>query len=115
PARIVDSALEQHEIYRWLKLYAGRGHIARVLDRLQAVRDAVGRDTRLLVDINGMWTPSDLVRALARVREIGLELLEQPLPRGAEPYQRDLVAQLSIDVAADESVRTVEDAATVVR
>jgi L-alanine-DL-glutamate epimerase-like enolase superfamily enzyme len=42
-------------------------------------------------------------------------LLEQPLALGAELYQRDLVAQLGIDVAADESVRTVADAARVVR
>src|SRR5205807_624421 len=48
PARIVESALEQHETYRWLKLYAGRGEIDGDLDRLQAVRDAVGPDTRLL-------------------------------------------------------------------
>jgi muconate cycloisomerase len=115
PARIVENALEQRETYRWLKLYAGRGEIDSDLDRLQAVRDAVGPATRLLVDINGMWTPSDLIRALARVRDIGLELLEQPLPLGAEPYQRDLVARLGIDIAADESVRTVADAATVVR
>ena len=43
------------------------------------------------------------------------ELLEQPLPPGAEPFQRDLVARLAIDVAADESVRSVADAVSVVR
>jgi L-alanine-DL-glutamate epimerase-like enolase superfamily enzyme len=115
PARVAESALEQRETYRWLKLYAGRGQVDEDLDRLQAVRDAVGPDTRLMVDINGMWEPSDVIRALDRTGEIGLELLEQPLPTGAESFQRDLVARLSIDVAADESVRTVTDAATVVR
>jgi muconate cycloisomerase len=115
PGRVVESALEQYETYRWLKLYAGRGEIDRDLDRLQAVRDAVGPDARLMVDINGMWTPSDVRRALARAGEIGLDLLEQPLPPGADPFLRDLVARLTIDVAADESVRTVADAAGVVR
>jgi L-alanine-DL-glutamate epimerase-like enolase superfamily enzyme len=115
PVRVVESALEQRETYRWLKLYAGRGEIDRDLNRLQAVRDAVGPDARLMVDINGMWSPSDAIRALDRVRAIGLELLEQPLPVGAEPFQRDLVARLAIDVAADESVRSVADAASVVR
>jgi muconate cycloisomerase len=114
-ARMVETALEQRQTYRWLKLYAGRGEISSDLERLQAVRDAVGPDTRLIVDINGMWTPGDLIHAVDRVRDIGLELLEQPLPPGAEPFQRDLVARLAIDVAADESVRTVVDAATVVR
>jgi L-alanine-DL-glutamate epimerase-like enolase superfamily enzyme len=115
PARVAESALEQRETYRWLKLYAGRGQIDDDLDRLQAVRDAVGPDARLMVDINGMWGPSDLIRALDRAGEIGLELLEQPLPVGAESFQRDLVARQAIDVAADESVRSVTDAAVVVR
>lgn len=115
PARVVENALEQRETYRWLKLYAGRGEIDGDLDRLQAVRDAVGPDARLMVDINGMWGPSDAIRALDRARAIGLELLEQPLPPGAEAFQRDLVARLAIDVAADESVRSVADAASVVR
>ena len=115
PARIVETALEQRETYRWLKLYAGRGGVDADLDRLQAVRDAVGPDARLMVDVNGMWSPSEVIRALARVQDIGLELLEQPLPIGAAPFQRDLVARLGIDIAADESVRTVADAATVVR
>jgi L-alanine-DL-glutamate epimerase-like enolase superfamily enzyme len=115
PARVAGVALEQRETYRWLKLYAGRGEIGRDLDRLQAVRNAVGPDARLMVDINGMWGPSDVIRALDRVREIGLELLEQPLAVGAEPFQRDLVSRLEIDVAADEAVRTVADAARVVR
>lgn len=115
PARVAATALEQRETYRWLKLYAGRGEIDRDLDRLQAVRDAVGADTRLLVDVNGMWSPGDTIRALARVEEIGLELLEQPLPPAAAAFQRDLVARLTIDVAADESVRSAADAATVAR
>jgi L-alanine-DL-glutamate epimerase-like enolase superfamily enzyme len=115
PARVAESALEQAATYRWLKLYAGRGDVDADLDRLQAVRDAVGPGARLLVDVNGMWSPSDLVRALARVPEIGLELLEQPLPVGAEPFLRQLVATLRVDVAADESVRTVADAAAVAR
>jgi muconate cycloisomerase len=115
PARVVESALEQRETYRWLKLYAGRGEVDADLDRLQAVRDAVGPDARLMVDINGLWRPSDAIRALDRVRAIGVDLLEQPLPPGAEPFQRDLVARLAIDVAADESVRSAADAARVVR
>jgi L-alanine-DL-glutamate epimerase-like enolase superfamily enzyme len=115
PVRVVESALEQRETYRWLKLYAGRDEVARDLDRLQAVRDAVGPDARLLVDVNGMWSPSDAIRALARAEAIGFELLEQPLAPSAAPFQRDLVARLDIDIAADESVRSVAEAATVVR
>jgi L-alanine-DL-glutamate epimerase-like enolase superfamily enzyme len=115
PAKVADVAVEQAQTYRWLKLYAGRGELDEDLDRLQAVRDAVGPDVRLFVDINGMWTPSDLVRALPRVREIGIRMLEQPLSSTALEFQRGLVGRLELDIAADESVRTVGDAAAVVR
>lgn len=115
PSKVVETALEQAGTYRWLKLYAGRGEFDADLDCLQAVREAVGPDIGLFVDINGMWTPSDLVRALPRVHEIGLSMLEQPLPPAAVGFQRELVGQLQVDIAADESVRTVTDAATLVR
>ncbi|MBA0050915.1 hypothetical protein E0L36_08405 [Streptomyces sp. AJS327] len=114
PAAMAANALQQSASYRWLKLYAGRGEVDDDLDRLQAVRDAVGSGTRLFVDINGMWSPSDLKRALPRVEEIGLCALEQPLAPAAWAYQRSLVTDPRVDVVADESVRTVADAAGVV-
>jgi L-alanine-DL-glutamate epimerase-like enolase superfamily enzyme len=111
--KMVDVAVEQAQTYRWLKLYAGRGDIDADLDRLQAVRDAVGPDVKLFVDVNGMWSPSDLTRALHRVHDIGLAMLEQPLAPAAAAFQRELVGALRIDIAADEAVRTVTDAAAV--
>jgi muconate cycloisomerase len=51
---------------------------------------------------------------VSRVREIGLAMLEQPLPPSAAAFTTRLVEELRIDVAADEAVRTVTDAATVV-
>jgi L-alanine-DL-glutamate epimerase-like enolase superfamily enzyme len=115
PGTMVKTALEQIGTYGWLKLYAGRGEIDADLDRLQAVRDAVGSDIKLFVDINGMWSPSDLVRALPRVRDIGIRMLEQPLAPAASGFQTQLVGGLKVDITADEAVRTVSDAAMVVR
>ncbi|MGH2863291.1 MAG: mandelate racemase/muconate lactonizing enzyme family protein [Solirubrobacteraceae bacterium] len=113
--RMVATALEQRDTYRSLKLYAGRGELDADLDRLQAVRDAVGPDVGLFVDVNGMWTPTQLGRALRRIDELGLSLLEQPLAPSAAAFVRDLIGSLAVDVAADEAVRTVGDAVTVVR
>jgi muconate cycloisomerase len=113
--KIVDIAVEQSADYRWLKLYAGRGELDADLDRLQAVREAVGDGIELVVDINGMWSPPQLIRAMPRVEELGLRFLEQPLPLSAAAFQRDLVASGRVDVVADEAVRTVTDATTVAR
>ena len=40
-------------------------------------------------------------------------MLEQPLAPAAAAFQRELVGALRIDIAADEAVRTVTDAAAV--
>lgn len=114
PVLMVETALQQVETYDALKLYAGRGDLAEDLDRLAAVRDAVGGDVDLFVDVNTMWSPSDLVQALPRVKEIGLSMLEQPLPPSAAPLQLQITAGLQVDICADEAVRTVADAARVV-
>lgn len=114
-AAMVDVATEQAQQYQWLKLYAGRGALDEDLDRLAAVRQAVGPTTDLFVDINTLWTASDLIRAMPRVRDIGLRMLEQPLAPSAAAFQQTLVEGLHIDIAADEAVRSVADAATVAR
>ena len=114
PARMVDLAVEQAATYRSLKTYAGRGDVDADLDRLQAVRDAVGPGVGLFVDVNGLWSPTDLIRALRRIDDIGLSMLEQPLPVHAAASLRGLVDGLRVDVCADEGVRTVADAARVV-
>lgn len=109
------TAQEQSATYSWLKTYAGRGTVADDLGRLAAVRAAAGPDIKVFVDVNGMWTPSDLVYALPGLHEMGISLLEQPLAPAAADFARRCVARFDIDVAADESVRTIADAITVIR
>lgn len=113
PADMVRVATEQAAVYRTLKLYAGRGDLRADVQRLAAVRDAVGEDVGLFVDINGLWSPSDLVQALPWLADIGIRLLEQPLPVQASAFQAHVVATGKVDVIGDESVRTVADAAQV--
>jgi muconate cycloisomerase len=113
PVEMVRTALSQAGSYRSLKLYAGRGELSADLARLAAVREAVGEDVGLFVDVNGMWSPSDLVEAVPRLADIGIRLLEQPLPVVAAAFSGELVATGRVDVIADEAVRTVGDAAQV--
>jgi muconate cycloisomerase len=111
PGAMAATALAQRETYRWLKLYAGRGDLDADLDRLEAVRRAVGPDAVLFLDLNGLWTPAFLARALPRLADLGITVLEQPLPVGATAFLRELVTSLRVAVIADESVRSVADAA----
>lgn len=80
--------------------------------RVAAVRDALGPSGRIRVDANGGWALDEASDVLGRLTAYGLEYAEQPC-RTVEEL-RDLriaLARNGIDVliAADESIRKVED------
>ncbi len=83
--------------------------LAADVDRVAAVRDALGPDGAVRVDANGAWDVATAVLAIARLDRAagGLEYVEQPC-RTLEEL-RDLRRRVEVALAADESVRTAED------
>jgi L-alanine-DL-glutamate epimerase-like enolase superfamily enzyme len=67
---------------------------------LRAVRLAAPR-TRLIVDANEGWDPEELPRLLAVCAEVGVELVEQPLPAKNDDALRDV--RRAVPICADES------------
>ncbi len=55
----------------------------RPVERLRAIR-AARPDAKLVADCNGGWTFAQLQAWAPQLKELGLALLEQPLPRGAD-------------------------------
>lgn len=118
PDAMVAAATTQAQRFRMLKLYAGRGELGADLDRLDAVRAAVGDAHPFLVDVNGQWTAMDAMRAAPRLQAAGVVLVEQPLPASdglgmAEVTRR--FGEYGIDVVADESVLGAADVFPLVR
>jgi O-succinylbenzoate synthase len=79
------------------------------LARVEAVRDALGPDGRLRVDVNGGW---DVDEAVAAVRLLdraagGLEYVEQPCATVEELAA--VRRAVDVPVAADESIRRAAD------
>jgi L-alanine-DL-glutamate epimerase-like enolase superfamily enzyme len=80
-----------------LKLKLGRpGDV----ERVAAVR-AAAPEARLSVDANMAWTPEELERYFAPMAALGVDLIEQPLPRGGDEALADMARP--VPVAADES------------
>ena len=69
--------------------------------RLRAVRAAAPSAT-LIVDANEAWSAGDLPALLAICVDVGVRLVEQPLPAGADAALRDF--EHPIPICADESV-----------
>jgi len=77
------------------------------IDRVAAVREAIGPDGKIRVDANGGWSVETARRMLGQFGEFGLEYAEQPCATLGE--LAELRRYVDIPVAADESVRRAED------
>jgi O-succinylbenzoate synthase len=96
-----------------VKVGSGGDAVGSAVDRVAAVRDAVGPHVRLRVDANGAWDLDAAEAAVARLARFDLELVEQPVA-GLDDLAR-LRRRVAVPLAADESVRSVDDARALAR
>lgn len=112
---VVDEVRRQAAEFRTIKLYVGPGDLDADLRTVAAVRGAVPDEIDFIVDVNGLWSRSDAVKAASRLAEAGVSLLEQPLPpadlEGAQLITKLYRDDLGIDIAMDEGLRTARHAA----
>ncbi|MCE2493889.1 MAG: dipeptide epimerase [Alphaproteobacteria bacterium] len=106
PEAMAESATENgHRPLLKLKL-GGDGDILRV----RAVREAAP-DATLIVDANEAWTPLMFSEYGGELAELGVELVEQPVPAGSDGVLRGL--ERAVPVCADESVHDTSTLADV--
>jgi len=88
-----------------LKVKVGVRDVDADVERLRAVRAAVGDDVAMRADANGAWTRSEAVAFVDAVVDAGLDLsyVEQPLPADDLDGHVDLRGR-GVDVALDESL-----------
>ena len=82
----------------------GEGDIARI----RAVVEAAP-DSRIILDANEAWTEQNLRENLAAAAELGVALVEQPLPAGADAMLAEI--DHAVPICADESVHGADDLA----
>lgn len=78
------------------------------IDCVRAVRAAAPR-SRLIVDANEAWSLAMLHELLPAMRELGVELVEQPLPAGEDAALGEMAH--AVPLAADESCHVTADLA----
>ena len=84
-------------------------------ERVVRVREAVGPGIELRFDANQGYSVAGSLRFVELSRGAGLELLEQPTPRGEPDLMGRVVESASIPVMADESLMTLRDAFRIAR
>ena len=80
----------------------------RVIERVAAVREGAPA-ARIIVDANEAWRAESLVRYLPELARLGVGLVEQPLPAGADGALAEI--ERTVPIAADESCHTRDELA----
>jgi o-succinylbenzoate synthase len=112
PDEVVAAASEAVESgYRSLKLKVGTNGLEDDIERVRAVRNAVGDDIELRVDANGAWTESQAIEAIDALAALDVSYIEQPLPAGDLDGHANLRGG-PVDIAVDESL-AVHDVETI--
>src|SRR6266545_3275389 len=102
--------------WRSIKVKVGRHEHPRVdVERLRAVREAIGPDVWLSVDANGGYTVDQAVWVAPRLEKLDVALFEQPTRRGDHAAMAEVRRRSGIPIMADESVFTPQDALEVIR
>jgi o-succinylbenzoate synthase len=91
-----------------VKVKVGRADAAADVELVAAVRDAIGRSVALRVDANGAWDLDTAARVIPQLARYELELVEEPVAT-LDDLSR-LRRRVDVRLAADESVRSVDDA-----
>ncbi len=98
--------VEEAAPYPILKIKMGFTGDVEVLERIRAMTDKPIR-----VDANEGWTRAEALARLPVLEELGVELLEQPVPAADREGLALVSGATAIPVVADESCRTTADLA----
>lgn len=98
--------VEEAAKYPILKIKMGFAGDVEVLERIRAMTDKPIR-----VDANEGWTRAEALARLPALEDLGVELLEQPVPAADRDGLALVSGATAIPVVADESCRTTADLA----
>jgi L-Ala-D/L-Glu epimerase len=98
--------------FRAAKIKVGFG-VDEDLASIAAVRDALGADSDLRLDANREWNLEQAIATMTRARELGVNVVEDPLQGDSVEIQADglrALRELGVQVVLDEPIRTFEEA-----
>ena len=92
-----------------LKIKLGKD-VATDVERMKAIRMAVGNNVTIRIDANQGWTFEDAKDVLIQLGEYNIEFCEQPMHTYNDEYLQELIQVSPIKIMADESVYNHHDA-----
>jgi muconate cycloisomerase len=102
--------LRQRE-HRDFKIKFGFNTPREDINRLVALRAGLGDEVRLVVDVNQGWSEADCIRFMPALEEMGVALVEQPVPALQLDVMARIARRTSIPLLVDEAAFTKEEIA----
>ena len=93
------------------KVKLGFSKAATDLARLRTLRDGLGEEVTLIVDVNQGWDQADALQHMPALQELDIALVEQPLPARQMRGMAALARRFDLPLMLDEGVFTAEEAA----
>jgi o-succinylbenzoate synthase len=105
PREGAEAALQALEAgFTTLKMKAGAERETEdLVARVRAIRQAVGPEVRLRLDVNGAWDLPTAEERLEAIARFDLEYVEQPLPADDTAGAAELRTRVRVPLAADEA------------
>ncbi|MDE2398590.1 MAG: mandelate racemase/muconate lactonizing enzyme family protein [Burkholderiales bacterium] len=105
PAELVEQSLAAREQgFLGAKLKVGKPRLNQDMERLAAVREALGPGFELMVDANQCFTYAEAVRRAQAYAELDLAWLEEPMPAQHIAAHAQLRAATGVPIAVGESI-----------
>ncbi len=82
------------------------------VQRVAAVRSALGPGGKIRIDVNGTWTVAEAIERIGRLGEFDLEYVEQPVAT-IEDIE-ELRSAIEVPIAGDEVIRLAPDPMAVI-
>ncbi len=99
----------QEKGHRVLKIKVGFD-LEKDMERLAAIREAVGPKIPFRIDPNMAWSPRSAVRWIRRMEKFNLQWVEQPVPSWDIKGFLEVARAVDTPLSADESCMSVRDA-----
>lgn len=106
--RVVEESVEEAEKFvsqgfRAIKMKIGLGSLKKDIDRVAAVREAIGPDVRLMVDANHCYSVPNAIRIGRKLEELDIDWFEEPIsPEDVDGYV-EVTRALDMAVAGGEN------------
>ncbi|WP_148629995.1 mandelate racemase/muconate lactonizing enzyme family protein [Bacillus sp. E214] len=116
PAAMAEEAVRKvSEGYLSFKMKVGK-QVEQDMERIRAVRRAVGNEIAIRVDVNQGWrNSSNTLRALPSLEELQIDWLEQPVLADDLEGMADLKKKARLPLMVDEGLKGIKDMREVIQ